>query len=106
MAVVCAVNKFRGYLEESPAIIKSDHQPLMTLKSPSGRLARWSLMLQSFDIQMKHITGKNNITADTLSRPQCSEDSHKTCDVCTVAVTIETQSAPKMRVYQLTDAEC
>jgi hypothetical protein len=39
LAVVWSVQKFRGYLEEAPAVIITDHQPLrwlMSLKSPSG----------------------------------------------------------------------
>ncbi|GBM09031.1 hypothetical protein AVEN_229061-1 [Araneus ventricosus] len=45
-AVVWALNKFRGYVEGSKITVASDHQALkwlMKLKSPSGRLAHWSL---------------------------------------------------------------
>ncbi|GFX41919.1 retrovirus-related Pol polyprotein from transposon 17.6 [Trichonephila clavipes] len=52
LAVVWALNKFRGYIDgASITVAASDHQPLswlMKLKSPTGRLARWALQLQSF----------------------------------------------------------
>ncbi|GFY00398.1 retrovirus-related Pol polyprotein from transposon 297 [Trichonephila clavipes] len=60
--------------EEHPAA--SDHQPLrwlMKLKSPSERLARWALQLQSFNLNMEYIPGKSNVVADMLSRPACYE---------------------------------
>ncbi|KAH8252069.1 hypothetical protein KR032_003263, partial [Drosophila birchii] len=38
----------------------------------SGRLARWSLRLQSFDFQIAHRKGADNVVADTLSR--CVEE--------------------------------
>ncbi|GBN21296.1 Retrovirus-related Pol polyprotein from transposon 17.6 [Araneus ventricosus] len=43
LAVVWALNKFRGYIEGSKITVASDHEPLkwlLKLKSPSGRLAR------------------------------------------------------------------
>ncbi|GFV63426.1 retrovirus-related Pol polyprotein from transposon 297 [Trichonephila clavipes] len=48
LAVVWAVNKFRGYIDGASITVSSDHQPLrwlMKLKSPTGRLARWALQL-------------------------------------------------------------
>ncbi|KAF8789997.1 Retrovirus-related Pol polyprotein like [Argiope bruennichi] len=50
LAVVWALEKFRGYVENQEIIIESDHKPLkwlMSIKSPSGRLARWALQIQS-----------------------------------------------------------
>ncbi|GFU01893.1 retrovirus-related Pol polyprotein from transposon 297 [Trichonephila clavipes] len=43
LAVVWALNKFRGYIEGAEITVASDHQPLkwlMNLTSPTGRLAR------------------------------------------------------------------
>ncbi|GFT20281.1 retrovirus-related Pol polyprotein from transposon 297 [Trichonephila clavipes] len=50
LAVVWALNKFRGYIDGASITVASDHQPLrwlMKLKSPTGRLAHWALQLQS-----------------------------------------------------------
>ncbi|GBM37117.1 Retrovirus-related Pol polyprotein from transposon 17.6 [Araneus ventricosus] len=84
LAVVWALNKFRGYIECSKITAAYDHQPLkwlMKLKSPSGRLARWSLQLQSFNLNLEYIPGKSNVVADMLSRldydqeiPSCEEN--------------------------------
>src|SRR5690606_27783102 len=55
LAVIWALDKFRPYVEGSKIKLYTDHQPLkwlMTLKSPTGRLARWSLKLQHFDIEI------------------------------------------------------
>ncbi|GFV22309.1 retrovirus-related Pol polyprotein from transposon 297 [Trichonephila clavipes] len=46
LAVVWAVNKFRGYIDGASITVASDHQPLrwlMKLKSPTGRLTLWAL---------------------------------------------------------------
>ncbi|GFU07447.1 hypothetical protein TNCV_3210521 [Trichonephila clavipes] len=43
LAIVWALNKFRGYIEGAEITVASDHQPLkwlMNLTSPTGRLAR------------------------------------------------------------------
>ncbi|GFU76754.1 retrovirus-related Pol polyprotein from transposon 297 [Trichonephila clavipes] len=61
LAVVWALNKFRGYIDGASITVASDHQPLrwlMKLKSPTGRLARWALQLQSFNLNMEYIPGK------------------------------------------------
>ncbi|GBM34139.1 Retrovirus-related Pol polyprotein from transposon 17.6, partial [Araneus ventricosus] len=71
LAVVWALSKFRGYIEGSKIIVESDHQPLkwvMKLNSPSGRSARWSLQIQSFNLNLEYIPGKSNVIADMLSR--------------------------------------
>ncbi|GFW78890.1 retrovirus-related Pol polyprotein from transposon 17.6 [Trichonephila clavipes] len=72
LAVVWALKKFRGYIEGTEITVASDHQPLkwlLNLKSPTGRLARWALEIQSFNLKVQYIPGKANVVADMLSRP-------------------------------------
>ncbi|GFV29941.1 retrovirus-related Pol polyprotein from transposon 297 [Trichonephila clavipes] len=72
LAVVWALNKFRGYIDGASITVASDHQPLrwlMKLKSPTGRLARWALQLQSSQPHMEYIPGKSNVVADMLFCP-------------------------------------
>ncbi|GBM70319.1 Retrovirus-related Pol polyprotein from transposon 297 [Araneus ventricosus] len=72
LAVVWDLQKFRGYIEGAEIIVASDHQTLrwlMSLKSPSGRLARWALQLQEFNLKTCYTPGKSNVIADMLSKP-------------------------------------
>ena len=56
LAVVWAIQKFRGYIEGAEVTVLIDHQPLrwlLNLKSPTGRLARWALLLQSYNLNLR-----------------------------------------------------
>ncbi|GFY24548.1 retrovirus-related Pol polyprotein from transposon 297 [Trichonephila clavipes] len=67
LAVVWALKKFRGYIEGTEITVASDHQPLkwlLNLKSPTGRLARWALEIQSFNLKVQYIPGKANVVAN------------------------------------------
>lgn len=108
LAVVWAVERFRPYLDGQPVIIGSDHQPLrwlLSLKSPTGRLVRWALKLQSFDIQFEYTPGKANVVADTLSRPICSSDTSDTCGVCSVICDLPAKTPSELRLEQTSDPE-
>ncbi|GFX73260.1 retrovirus-related Pol polyprotein from transposon 17.6 [Trichonephila clavipes] len=77
LAVVWALNKFRGYIEGAEITVASDHQPLkwlISLTSPTGRLARararWALQIQSYNLKFDYFPGKCNFIADMLSRPE------------------------------------
>ncbi|GBM92402.1 Retrovirus-related Pol polyprotein from transposon 17.6 [Araneus ventricosus] len=88
LAVVWVLDKFRGYIEGSKITVASDHQPLkwlMKLKSPSGRLARWALQLQSFNLNLEYIPGKSNVVADMLSRLDCDQKI-PSCEENTVSI--------------------
>ncbi|GFX92808.1 retrovirus-related Pol polyprotein from transposon 17.6 [Trichonephila clavipes] len=77
LAVVWALKKFRGYIEGTEITVASDHQPLkwlLNLKSPTGRLARWALEIQSFNLNVQYIPGKANVVADMLSRPVTQQE--------------------------------
>lgn len=70
LAAVMAVKKFSPYAEMMHFTAITDHASLkwlMTLKDLSGRLARWSLQLQTYDFEI-HRKGLDNEVADMLSR--------------------------------------
>ncbi|CAC5372721.1 Retrovirus-related Pol polyprotein from transposon 297 [Mytilus coruscus] len=71
LAIVWGVKYFRHYLYGRKVIIITDHNPLkwrMNIKDPAGRLARWSLTLQEYDLQIEHRAGRKHQNADALSR--------------------------------------
>lgn len=74
-AIVC-LKKFRPYVEGLPFKIVTDHSSLrwlMSQKDLSGRLGRWSLMLQSFDFEVEFRKGSANTVPDALSRLDVDE---------------------------------
>lgn len=44
----------------------------MTIKDPTGRLARWAAYIQAFQFEIIYRKGKANSNADALSRPVTS----------------------------------
>jgi hypothetical protein len=105
LAVVWAINKFRGYVEGAKIIVITDHQALrwlMTLKSPTGRLARWALQLQAYNIQIKYAPGKTNLVADTLSRPPIAEE-EMTYQISFVSIDFPARTAGETRTEQMRD---
>ncbi|GFV98197.1 retrovirus-related Pol polyprotein from transposon 17.6 [Trichonephila clavipes] len=99
LAVVGALKKFLGYIEGTETTVASDHQPLkwlLNLKSPTGRLARWALEIQSFNLKVQYIPGKANDVADMLSRPVTQEESF--CEVNNIMIAdMPTRSFKDMR---------
>ena len=73
LALILAIQQFEVYLTSStsPIVVFSDHNPLSflhKLKNKNQRLLRWSLLLQEFNLDIRHIKGKDNIIPDALSR--------------------------------------
>ena len=64
------MKKFRHYLLGQKFKLFTDHRPLLWLKEQKldGMLGRWALSLQDFDFSIHHVSGKDNILADAVSR--------------------------------------
>ena len=108
LAIVWACNKFRGYIDGAEVKLLTDHQPLkwlLTLKSPTGRLARWGLQLQQFNFSLEYLPGRANAVADMLSRPPCSADTHTASEncICAFFIDIPNKSSSQIREEQLKD---
>lgn len=56
-AVILALERFRPYIDGSQIHVTTSHNSLLWLKGcrdPTGRIARWALRLQAYDIVFKH----------------------------------------------------
>ena len=71
LAAVVGVKYFQPYLYGRKFTIHTDHNAvrwLMKIREPTGRLARWALLLQQYDFEIVHRSGKSNGNADAVSR--------------------------------------
>ena len=71
LGLVWACKHFRPYLLGYHCIAFTDHSActsLLNAAHPSGKLARWAMVIQELDIEIRHRPGKANSNADALSR--------------------------------------
>eukprot|EP00253_Pinus_taeda_P029098 PITA_29098 len=83
LAVIHAVNKFRNYITGYQVFIHTDHSAikyLMNKPITNGRITRWLLLLQEFNITIQDWPGKENQVADFLSRIQSPNDPNLVVD--------------------------
>jgi len=77
-----AVTRLRQFLLGRTFIIRTDHKPLIYIFHPekpvplttSARLSRWALELMCYDFSIEHISGKEIVHVDTLSRLSQNEE--------------------------------
>ncbi len=70
LAVVYALQKWRGYIEGSPILVRMDHESLkhfLTQKHLGRRLARFVDNIAHFDVNIMYRPGRNQLVADALS---------------------------------------
>ena len=73
LGLIFALQHFEAYVGSSstPVTVYTDHNPLTfvhKMRTKNQRLLRWSLALQAYNIDIKHIKGTQNVVADALSR--------------------------------------
>nr|XP_040577570.1 uncharacterized protein K02A2.6-like [Lepeophtheirus salmonis] len=85
--IIYGLKKFERYLIGRHFKIKTDHKPLQYILNPckdlpsvvSARLARFSMLLSTFDYSIEHVRGIDHSHADAFSRvpvddPPCLDD--------------------------------
>lgn len=73
LALLLALQHFEVYVGSAslPVVVYTDHNPLVFLSrmfNHNQRLMRWALLVQDFNLDIRHKKGSENILADTLSR--------------------------------------
>ena len=78
LAILFGCKRFHQYVYGRQVIVETDHLPIVSivkkpLRQAPPRLQRMLLQLQQYDIQVKHLSGKQIPVADTLSRKFTSD---------------------------------
>ncbi len=71
LAVAWTLRHFKDLIYGYLIYVKTDHAAVVELfnqKHLSGKLARWSLIIQDFNTTFAYLPGKANVVADALSR--------------------------------------
>lgn len=71
LAVIFAIEKFRGYIESTKFKVYTDHSALTWLFRQTNlpdRLGRWVLKFAQYDFEVIHRKGTMNVVPDALSR--------------------------------------
>ena len=75
-AIVAALEKWRNWIGVQPVLVLTDHKALEWWmkevidppSGPLGRRLRWHLTFSKFDLNIEHVSGKDNFVPDALSR--------------------------------------
>jgi len=111
LAVLKSLDHFKPYVYLQRLVIMTDHHSLtqtLKYKGKSGRLLRWSLMLQPHAHQIIHRAGTQMVVADLLSRAtvesqQIDEDQFRHYQI-NIIEPLEVQTFPLMIDEQLDQA--
>ena len=71
LAICYALEHLRGYIEGSPIIVRTDHEPLKYLrnqKEVGRRVRKFMDIIEQYEPEIVYRTGASNVAADALSR--------------------------------------
>ena len=76
LAIIFGVQKFQQYLLGRHFVLRTDHKPLEVIygehqalpKVAANRISRWQVILGTYDYEVQYLVGRDNVTADMLSR--------------------------------------
>ena len=109
LAVVTFVKHFRAHLLGRHFIVRTDHgslQWLYNFREPEGQMARWLELLQEFDFEVIHRSGRSHTNADSLSRCKGQEADTDKRDSTVIAAPITPEDStrgPSMQQLQQGD---
>ncbi len=72
-SLILALQHFDVYINvtKHPVLTFTDHNPLVfinQMKNKNQMILRWSLIMQGYNLDIRHIKGRDNVIADALSR--------------------------------------
>jgi len=72
LALVTAVRACSVYFGSGTVTVYTDHSPLQFIRKMANsnhKLMRWMLELEPYNLDIRHVAGKDNLLPDLLSRP-------------------------------------
>ncbi|KAG0425545.1 Transposon Tf2-9 polyprotein, partial [Dictyocoela muelleri] len=68
LAIIKAINHLKPLIYNAPITIMTDNKNITFDGDLSRRINRWKLILEEYDYEIMHISGRNNTEADLFSR--------------------------------------
>lgn len=87
LAIHWAITHFRPYLYGRRFLVKTDHRPLVylfSMKDPASKLTRIRVDLEEYNFDVVHVSGKENVGPDALSRIEIDSEQLKNLSVLPV----------------------
>jgi hypothetical protein len=77
LSIVETLHEFHNILLGYKIIVHTDHKKITYAKCTSDRVMRWSLLIEEFGPEFRHIKGKHKLVADALSRLYLDDSSEE-----------------------------
>lgn len=95
---------FRPYLYGRRFLVKTDHRSLVylfSMKDPASKLTRIRLDLEEYNFDVVHVSGKENVGPDALSRIEIDSEQLKSLSI----LPVQTRSMSKRKTPELDEPQ-